>query len=355
MDPSSRGSGSPGSGNDPRVRVIVTGATGNVGTALIRALLRDDSVDEVVGIARRIPSTAYPEVTWRALDITRDPLLEVFAGADAVIHLAWLFQPTHRPEVTWRNNVLGSPRVFDAVAAAGTPVLVHASSVGTYSPAEHDVPVDESWPTHALPVAAYGRQKSYLERVLDTFELRHPDTRVVRMRSSFIFQESSASSQRRIFLGPFFPGPVLRPGTLPILPDLPRLRFQALHSDDVAQAYRLAVHRPVSGPLNLADRQVVTMPQIAELLGARTVEVPAAVANAAIAAAWHLHLVPASPGLLRLFLSLPLLDPGRAETELGWRPQRTSLDAVACAINGIRAGSDDDTPSLSSATSGPLR
>jgi len=188
-----------------------------------------------------------------------------------------------------------------------------------------------------------------------TFELRNPNTRVVRMRPSFIFQESAASSQRRIFLGPFFPGRVLRPGAIPVLPDIAGLRFQALHSDDVAEAYRLALHHPVSGPFNLADRQVVTMAKIAVLLGARTVGVPAGLARVATAAGWHSHLVPASPGLLRLFLSLPLLDPGRAEAELGWHPQRTSLDAVACALQGMRNGGDDDTPSLSAATSGPLR
>jgi nucleoside-diphosphate-sugar epimerase len=175
------------------------------------------------------------------------------------------------------------------------------------------------------------------------------------MRPSFIFQKSSASSQRRIFLGPFFPGPVLRPGAIPILPDVPGLRFQALHCDDVAEAYRLALHHPVRGAFNLAHRQVVTMPMVADLLQARTTTVPAAVVRAVTAAAWHLHLVPASPGLLQLFLSLPLLDPGRAETELGWHPRHTSLEAVACALDGIRRGSDDDTPSLSSATSGPLR
>ena len=36
------------------MRIVITGATGNVGTSLVRALGADDRVDEIVGIARRI-------------------------------------------------------------------------------------------------------------------------------------------------------------------------------------------------------------------------------------------------------------------------------------------------------------
>jgi UDP-glucose 4-epimerase len=334
------------------MKVVVTGATGNVGTAVLRALADDDQVDEIVGIARRTPARPFPKVRWAALDLAHDPLDEPMRGADAVIHLAWLFQPTHDPTVTWRTNVLGSLRVFDAVESTDVPVLVHASSVGAYSPGDGDELVDEWWPTHALPVAAYGRQKSYLERVLDAFELRNPDRRVVRMRPAFTFQTTSATSQRRIFLGPLFPTRLLRPGVLPALPDVPGLRFQALHSDDVADAYRRALHAPVRGAFNLADRQVVRMTDVAELLDTRTVTVPTPLVHAATSMAWSLHLVPASPGLLDLFLSLPLLDPTRAERELGWRAHTSSLDAVATVLSGMRSGGDDATPSLSADTSG---
>ncbi|SNR92260.1 Semialdehyde dehydrogenase, NAD binding domain [Blastococcus mobilis] len=37
------------------MKVVVVGATGNVGTAVVRALTADDRVSEMVGIARRAP------------------------------------------------------------------------------------------------------------------------------------------------------------------------------------------------------------------------------------------------------------------------------------------------------------
>src|SRR5690606_9993072 len=128
------------------------------------------------------------------LSSERAPLGEAFAGADAVVHLAWAFQPTHDPATTWRTNVLGSMRVFDAVAAAGVPALLHASSVGAYSPGPKDHAVDESWPTHGWPDAAYCREKAYLERALDTFERDHPAPRVVRMPPALLLQPSPALS-----------------------------------------------------------------------------------------------------------------------------------------------------------------
>lgn len=338
------------------MRVVITGATGNVGTSLVERLVDDDAVAEVVGIARRETTWHQPKTRWVAADITTADLAPVFAGADAVVHLAWSFQPTHRPRLTWDNNVAGSMRVFEAVATAGVPALVHASSVGAYAAGPADGrPVDETWPTHALPTAAYGREKSYLERVLDTFERDHPEVRVVRMRPGFIFKHDSAEAQRRIFAGPFVPSPLVRPGTVPVVPSTPGLRFQVLHSADAAEAYRSAVHRPVRGPFNLAADPVVDGEVMARLLDARPVPVPASVLRAAVAVAWRLHLVPASPYLVDLFLGLPLLDTTRARTELGWSPTFDAVETLTEFLAGFRRGAGGATPPLRAAAGGALR
>jgi nucleoside-diphosphate-sugar epimerase len=271
------------------------------------------------------------------------------------VHLAWLFQPTHDELATWGNNVLGSIRVFDAVARAGVGALVYASSVGAYSPGPKDRGVDESWPTHALPTAAYGREKSYLERVLDTFEREHPEVRVVRLRTAFIFKRESASQQRRLFGGPLLPTMLVRPSLLPIVPDLPGLHLQALHSLDAAHAYRLAVVRPVRGPFNLAADPVLDPRTLGDLLGARPLKLPLAPIRAAVAAAWNLHLLPASPTLVDLALSLPIMDTARARAELEWTPTSTSLEAIREFLEGLREGSGMDTPPLEPLAGGRLR
>ena len=327
------------------MRVVVTGATGNVGTSLVDALLADPEVDEVVGIARRPPERPTPGVRHIPADLAEDDVTPHLRGADAVVHLAWLFQPTHSPMVTWRANVEGSQRLFVAVAAASVPALVHASSVGAYSPAPGRI-VDESWPTHSAPMAGYGREKAYVERLLDTFESQHPDTRVVRLRPGFIFKRAAATAQRRIFLGPFLPGSLARPGLLPVLPLPPELRFQALHSEDAAEAYRLAVRSDVRGPFNIAAEPVLGGREIAEVVGARYVPVPRPLVRAALAAAWHAHLVPADPKLLDLVLGLPLLDTTRAQTLLGWKARWSGTKALREMVEGLAGGAGGPTAPL---------
>jgi UDP-glucose 4-epimerase len=337
------------------MRVVITGATGNVGTTLIETLAHEPEVTSVTGIARRVPDWEAPKTTWVRADVANDDLVPHLREADAVVHLAWIFQPTHDPVATWRNNALGSIRVFEAVAAAGVPSLVHASSVGAYSPGPVDEAVDETWPTHALPTAAYGREKSYVERVLDTFEHVHPQVRVVRMRPGFIFKRESASVQRRLFAGPLLPNSLVRPGLLPLVPDLPGLRFQALHTVDAASAYRLAILGSARGPFNIAADPVLDARTLGELLGARPVKLPARPLRQAVAAAWRLHLAPASPMLVDLALSLPIMDTSRARSELGWRPSRTSVEAIAEFLSGLREGAGKATPPLEEQAGGTFR
>ncbi|MEU6782480.1 NAD-dependent epimerase/dehydratase family protein [Nonomuraea angiospora] len=328
------------------MRVVVVGATGNVGTSLVRALAADDGVTSIVGVARRLPGWRIDRTDWRQADVATADLTRIFDGADAVVHLAWLFQPTRDPATTWRANVLGSMRVFRAVAEAGVPTLVHASSVGAYSPGPKDRAVDESWPTHGWPGAAYGREKAYVERVLDVFENDHPGIRVVRMRPGFVFQRVAATEQRRLFGGPFVPGWLIKEGRIPFVPDIPGLRLQALHAEDAAEAYRLAVTKEVRGAFNLAAAPVLDPPDLAKLLGTRTVPVSPAVARTVMSAAWHLRLLPAAPGLLDLVLRAPIMKTDRARDVLGWTPRHPSWEAVRELFEGLHDGAGMDTAPL---------
>lgn len=327
------------------MKVVVTGATGNVGTALVERLLADEAGHEVVGVARRLPAWQPPGARFVAADVAEDDLTGVFRGAGAVVHLAWQFRPMHRPLLTWRVNVDGSRRVFDAVRRADVPCLVHASSVGAYSPGR-DGRVDESWPTDSVPTAAYGREKAYVERLLDAVEASDPDRRVVRLRPAFVFSERSASEQLRIFAGPLPPTWLGRRELLPVFPWVRGLRFQALHAADAADAYARAVLGDARGAFNVAAEPVVDAGVVGRLLGARVVEVPPGLARTALAAAWHLRLVPAEPALLDLVQVLPLLDTTRARTELGWEPRVDAVAAVEALRSGVEAGAGWATPPL---------
>ncbi|MDI3406924.1 NAD-dependent epimerase/dehydratase family protein [Streptomyces cavernicola] len=339
------------SGEQRRGRsIVVTGATGNVGTAVVRALAADDQVSTILGLARRTPRWEVPKTRWRSVDLdgtSVEHLTGLFRGADAVIHLAWLLQPARDPHVTWRTNALGTVAVLAAVAAADVPAVVVASSLAAYAPGPKRPPVREGWPTHGRPDVAYSREKAYVERVLDAFEATHPERRVVRMRPGFTFQRTAAMEQLRLFAGPFLPHGLVRPELIPVVPDIEGLAFQVVHADDVAEAYRLAaLDDDVRGAFNLAAEPVIDAGVLARLLGARAWKVPRQAARAAARAAWAAHLAPVPPQLLDALLDLPLLDTTRARDRLGWTPEHTADDTLTEFLEALRKGEGLRTPPL---------
>src|SRR5918993_3164708 len=116
------------------MRVVVVGASGNVGTSVLRSLADEPAVDSILGIARRIPEASFPKTEWRQADIAHTPLRPHFQGADVVVHLAWLIQPGRDKQRLYEVNVDGSARVFRAAAGAGVPAVVYASSRGAGPP-----------------------------------------------------------------------------------------------------------------------------------------------------------------------------------------------------------------------------
>jgi UDP-glucose 4-epimerase len=337
------------------MRVVVVGATGNVGTSVLAALADDDQVESVVGIARRRPELEVEKVEWAEADVASSDLVPLFRGADAVVHLAWLIQPSRDLQLLRRVNVGGSERVFKAVAEADVPAVVYASSVGAYSAGPKQRRVDESWPTDGLPSSFYSRHKAAVERLLDRFEQEQPEIRVVRLRPGLIFKRDAASGIRRLFVGPFLPSPLLRPSLLRLVPDLRNLRFQAVHSLDVGDAYRRAVVGDVSGAFNVVAEPVLDPERLAQILDARPVHLPSRAARAAVDLTYRLRLHPTPPGWLDLALNVPLLDAGRAHSELGWEPRRTAGEALLELIAGLRDRAGIDTPPLAPDTGGPLR
>lgn len=287
-----------------------------------------------------------PKTSWISADITTDDLGPLVRGADVVVHLAWLIQPSRDLTTLYRTNVEGSRRVFEAAVREHVPALVYASSVGAYSLGPKDHPVDENWPTQGVATSFYSRHKAATERMLDTIEAEQPDMRIVRLRPGLIFKSESATSQRRLFAGPFLPGSLLHPRAIPVVPDLDRLRFQCVHSYDIGEAYRLAMTKQVRGAFNVAADPIIDPNELAELFGARPVRIKADTISKLWNVTYKLRLHPTPLGWLDLALQTPVMDTTRARTELGWKPTYTSKEALLDLLKGMREGQGSDTPPL---------
>ena len=332
------------------MRIAITGASGNAGTALLRRLKQAAADEpgglELVGISRRMPDTSqapYEGVEWHALDVgasaSRGSLRAALAGADAVVHLAWQIQPNRDLALLHRTNVTGTENVLAAAKDAGVGHVVCASSVGAYSRGPKDRRVDEGWPTQGMTGSHYSRDKADQEAALDRFAAENPSIAVARLRPGLIFQGDAGSEIGRYFLGMVHPRFVPRRPALPILPIPNEFVFQALHADDVADAYWRVVRNKASGAFNVAAEPVVTPQNLARLFSARRVlPVPVRLLHAVVGATWRLRLQQTDSGWVDMAAGAPIMDTARARTELGWEPRISSLDAIQEVIEGMAAG-----------------
>lgn len=327
------------------MRIVVTGASGNIGTALLRQLIARG--DTVVGVSRRRPPMVppYRDADWITADVgsaAAEQLLQpTFADADAVVHLAWLLQPDRDRELLRRVNQGGLRAVLAAVRAAQVPHLVHFSSIGAYSPAPGTVK-DESWSTGGVAGSAYSEDKAACERMLDQAE----DVRISRVRPAVVLHPEASSEVKRYFLGPLVPRSLLRPALLRLAP-LPRsFAVQFVHAEDVVDAVSRILSQRAEGAFNLAAEPVIDRGRYAEIFGGVGPPVPVGVLKAMTEASWRARIQPTSGGWVDMGFSLPNISSDRARRELGWQPQHPADRALAEFVEALRQGAHGAGPLL---------
>jgi len=334
------------------MRVVIVGATGNAGTALLRRLASEPGVD-LAGVARRLPppEPPYDAVEWHRCDIgaadAPERLAGAFAGADAVVHLAWQIQPSHDQRRLYRTNVLGTRAVIRAAVGARVPALVFASSVGVYAPGPKHAYVTEQWPRTGVVESSYSRHKVLAEGLLDVVEEQYPQMRVVRLRPGLIFQRDGGTEIGRYFAGPLLPARLLRYQRIPVIPSHPALRVQAVHADDVADAYARVLRSDVRGAFNVAAAPVLDPAVAAEVFHGVRVPVPSMLLRGAAWLSWWLRLQPVDVGWVELGLKAPLLSCDRIAAELDWRPLVDSVTALKELVAGMAARAHTGSPPLS--------
>jgi UDP-glucose 4-epimerase len=331
------------------MHIVVTGASGNVGTALLRALSPNH---DVTGVVRRPPPArgVYARVHWHPLDLTNADALtqlhRLFDGADAVVHLAWGFQPTRDTHYLTALGVGGTSAVLQAAHSAGVGHLVHMSSVGTYATGRYGQRVDESWSTAGIGSSPYSRDKSAAETMLDEYErqLRTAAIPIARMRPGFIVQRAAASGLLRYGLPGYLPMRIVP--WLPVLPLDKRLSIPLIHADDVADAIVRVLDRRATGPFNLAADPPIGRNDIAAALHARPLHLPSRLLGRLVDLSWRARLQHIDRGWLDLAFAVPLLDCSRAGDELGWTPATTAIDALKDLLDGVAHAANADSPPL---------
>jgi len=320
---------------DAKLPILVTGATGFIGSRLTARLL---SSGARVRILARSPARATPLATLGAEvvygDLTRpDTLASACAACSAVIHCAaWLGSP-YRKDLAWQVNVTGTASLAAAAVAAGVARFVHLSSIAVYGPVREGVVTEDSplW----QGVELYGDSKIAGEQVLR--DARGRGLSVVILRPGVVYGPRSRG-WTLWFIDRIRKGyPVLVAGG----PGLSRPVF----IDNLVDAIELATTRRVGGhAFTIVDADVpwrVLLGFYGRMLGRPTRSAPQFAAS-----------ILAVTDLLRAFLTRtpPRLRPAaigyavsqahyetsKAKTLLGWTPKITLADSMRITQNWLR-------------------
>jgi nucleoside-diphosphate-sugar epimerase len=325
--------------------VAVTGPTGTFGFGLIPLLEADPRVERIVGIARRPfdPSShGWSKLDYRRGDV-RDPdaLREAFAGADVVVHLAFMITGTASRQTIRAINVEGTVGAFSAAAAAQVKRFVYASSVAAYGfHADNPIGMTEDWPVRPAARLFYAQEKAELEQLLGDQAQAHPDVGLYMLRPPIVLGPHAVGAKDAL------PGPIAAAAArvlavakrlpMPIPVPAPDLPMQFIHEDDVGQALlKCVVGAGPPGAYNIAADGVLTVADVIRELGLTPVPLPAALASGAARAAATIPPLPFLPPATEWVeaASHPaIMDTTKARRELGWQPRYTALEALRATL-----------------------
>ncbi|HEV3472671.1 MAG TPA: NAD-dependent epimerase/dehydratase family protein [Actinomycetota bacterium] len=326
--------------------VAVTGPTGSIGKAFVRALEIEPTVAHIRGMARRPIDPA--EHGWNKTEYLQGDILDKDAvealvdGADVVVHLAFLiFGP--RKE-THGTNLEGSSNVFIAALDAGADRLVYTSSVAAYGFHEDNpLPLHEDVRARGTEEHHYSAQKAELEATLARLASGR-DTDVYVFRPCIVAGPTALDLIDKI---PYVKVSERLPDRVkavvgsvrllrPVIPD-PGVPFQLVHEDDVAQALVAAVlGRGEPGTYNLAGDGSITATDLAHALGWYAMPVPEFALDTTVKIISRFPLLPASASWLHSVRVPVLMDTEKAKTKLGWRPRYDSIETLQETVAAAR-------------------
>jgi dihydroflavonol-4-reductase len=247
------------------VRALVTGATGFVGSAVARRLLRDGHRVRVLaraGSDRRNLQGLDVEVVEG--DLTKpSTLLPACEGCDALFHVAAdyrLWAPD--PSELYRSNVDGTRAILDAAKRVGVPRIVYTSSVATLGIPKDGTPGSETTPVSVDDMIGHYKRSKFLAE---------EEARKFAAEGLPIVIVNPSTPIGPYDIKPTPTGRVVRDAMAGKVPAYVDTGLNIVHVDDVAEGHWLAFERGVVGEryvlggFDMSLRDVLT--EIADIAG----------------------------------------------------------------------------------------
>jgi UDP-glucose 4-epimerase len=303
-------------------RILITGASGMIGQALI-ALLDQDDQDHVVFATDLRSPRRTGSARWLAMDVTGGDAARVIAETrpEVVVHLASIVTP---PAGTGRDfafavDVIGTRNVLEAALAANVKRLVVTSSGAAYGyHPDNPVPLRESDPLRGNPEFAYADHKRQVEDMLAAAREASPQLEQVILRVGTVLGAGTENQITALFH---------KPRLLAVKgSDSP---FVFIWTQDLARILLRAATEGPTGIFNVAGDGALTVTELAQMLDKPVLTLPPWLLKAALAVGRTLKLSQYGPEQVRFLQYRPVLANDALKQEFGYEPELSSAEVFA--------------------------
>lgn len=302
-------------------KILITGAAGDVGSALLRELSQsEDGPDEVVATDVRLPEEVPKGIRFETLDVRGDDPDQVIGRErpDVVIHLASIVAPTTR-DFAHAVDVIGSRNVLTACIAHGVKRLVVTSSGAAYGyHADNAIPLVESDPLRGNPEFAYSDHKRQVEEMLAKARAEVPELEQVVLRVGTVLGAGLENQITALFH---------KPRLLALAGcESP---FVFIWTRDLARILQRAISQGPEGIYNVAGDGALGVTDLAGALGKPVLRLPVWLLKLALGIAHPLKLSRYGPNQVRFLQYRPVLDNRALKDQFGYVPDLTSAEVFA--------------------------
>lgn len=292
------------------MNVFVTGCASHLAKTLLPLLCNDERIDKVTGIDRKPCQFKHQKFVFHQADIRDDKLSAWMTRHDALIHLAFIVLRGKMPiEEMHDVNVTASFKVFQQAKNCGIPRFIHLSSASVYGQGSN---LDEKTPFSPIPGFIYAAHKAELE-----IKLHQHFPNILCLRPHIILGPEALPLLRFILKQPFY---VKLKGPQPLL--------QCVHEKDVAHAILLSVFSSISGALNLASDESLSFREMININRPGAIGIPLSLVKPILKLVWQLTGLGGEPAWLDGAEHSLTLNCLRAQNELDWKPEFSSLQAI---------------------------
>ena len=305
----------------------MTGASGYVGTRLLRVLENDGGLGKIVAIDTRPPAVPVHNMAAYRRDVM-DMIEDVLSGhrVSTLVHLAFNARRGRNrretAEIRQANlNVLN--QILDDCLKSGVDHVIYLSSHTVYGArADNPIPLTVDAPVRPSPEFPYGYDKYLAEQRLGEFARHHEEVAVTVLRSCVVLGPTggdhlASGMFRRLLLGVSNANPPM----------------QFVYEDDLARVMALIIKRRLPGLFNVAGDGVVFYDEVAEMMGGAIFRMPSLLAYPMAQLAWDLGSQRDSPAAGLDLVRYPIvMSTAGLYHETGYRFRHTSLDAVTSFI-----------------------